>query len=73
MALAQPGASGPWGNKRAKVEQPPPKIISTTTVKTKSHCGVILRLRIPGTVPGGCPEYPDPLSGGFVIEGMKRV
>ena len=30
-------------------------------------CGVIRRLRIPGTIPGGYPEYPDQLRGGFRI------
>ena len=33
----------------------------TTTAKKQPLRGVIPRLRIPGTVPGGYPEYPDPL------------
>ena len=38
----------------------------TTAVKIQSQCGVIPRLRIPGTIPGGNPEYPDPLRGGVL-------
>ena len=33
-----------------------------TTVKNNPR--VILRLRIPGIIPGGYPEYPDQLRGG---------
>ena len=38
-------------------------IIITTTVKKQPLCGVIPRLHIPGAVPGGYLEYPDPLRG----------
>ena len=31
--------------------------------KNNRYAGVILRLRIPGTVPAGYSEYPHPLSG----------
>ena len=43
----------------------------TTTVKTQPLCGVIPRLRMPGTVPGGYPEYPDPLRGDFLTVVMR--
>ena len=36
----------------------------TTPVKTQlAMASYILHLRIPGTMPGGYPEYPDPLRG----------
>ena len=38
----------------------------TATVKQQPLCGVIPRLRIPGTIPGGYPGYPDQPRGGFV-------
>ena len=34
--------------------------------ETQALSGVILNLCMSGTVPGGYPEYPDPLSGGFL-------
>ena len=37
----------------------------------KNQRRVILRLRIPGTIPGGYPEYLDQLRGGFLIVGVK--
>ena len=43
----------------------------TTVLKgEKTLWRVILRLRIPGTVPGGYPEYPDQLRGGFLTVGV---
>ena len=33
--------------------------------------GVIPRLLVPGTIPGGYPEYPDPLRGGFLTVVMN--
>ena len=39
--------------------------------KTKNQCGVIPRLRISATIPGGYPEYPDPLRGGFLAVVVK--
>ena len=36
-----------------------------STVKTRPSWNVIPQLRIPGTVPGGYSEYPDPPRGGF--------
>ena len=41
----------------------------TTTVTKQPLWRVIPHLRIPGTIPGGCPDYPDPLRGGFVNRG----
>ena len=43
----------------------------TTTVIKQPLCGVIPRLRIPGTVPGGYSEYPDPLRGEFFNRGCE--
>ena len=40
-------------------------ILSQPRLKIKTQVGVILRLRIPGTIPGVCPGYPDQLRGGF--------
>ena len=33
----------------------------------QKQCGVIPRWRIPGTIPGRYPEYPDQRRGGFLI------
>ena len=30
-----------------------------------------LHLRIPGTAPGGYPQYPDPLRGGFLTPWLR--
>ena len=45
----------------------------TATVRKQPQCGVIPRLRIPGIVPGGYPEYPDPLRGDFFDRGRENV
>ena len=37
-----------------------------TTAKRQPQWRVILYLRIPGTIPGGYPEYPDQLRDGFL-------
>ena len=34
--------------------------------KKQPQCGVIPRLRVPGTIPGGYPEYPDQLRVGVL-------
>ena len=38
--------------------------------QTDTQWRVILHLRIPGSIPGGYPEYPDPLRGGFLTVGV---
>ena len=41
------------------------KRISQPRFRKQPLWRVILHLRIPGTIPGGPPEYPDPLRGVF--------
>ena len=62
MGVPQPGLWVPrcWSNSRPRFKNNPIIMMS-----------VIPRLSIPGTTPGGYPEYPDPLRGGFCNRGHE--
>ena len=57
------------GARRGRETNAGPNLNSTTTAKRKNQCGVIPRLHIPGAIPGGYLEYPDPLRGSVLNRG----
>ena len=50
------GEALPHFDGRARIDGLPLSFDITTTLQKQLLCGVIPRLRIPGTVPGGYPE-----------------
>ena len=63
--LSDPGAARPQSYCRWDTTMPFVyfKMFTTTVYRNMRQWRVIPRLRMPGTMPGGYPEYPDPLRG----------